>query len=372
MSKLFSPIKLGSLELVNRLVIPPMCQYSCETGTGIANYWHQMHYGNLAQSGAGLLIMEATAVQENGRISPEDLGIWNDEQAEVLAKLLKDIRSISEIKLGIQIAHAGRKASTQAPWCGGKYIAPNDGGWETVSASDVKFNQEQVRALSTEEVGQLKKDFVSAAVRAKNAGYDLIEIHGAHGYLLHQFLSPLSNKRDDQYGGFTENRMRLVLEIFEEVRKAVGTDIALGIRISGTDWVKGGWDIEQSILLCEKLKELGCDFIHVSSAGLSQKQEIPIGPNYQVPLATEIKNAVDMPVMAVGLITEPEQAEAIILTELADMVSVGRGVLFDPRWGWHAAHKLKTQVKIAPPYHRCEPHHVEDLFGSYFDTDNWR
>ncbi|RAT64136.1 oxidoreductase [Lonsdalea populi] len=359
MSQLFTPSKLGALTLDNRIVIAPMCQYSAEQG--FPTDWHAMHLGNLAQSGAGLLILEATAVQPEGRISAKDLGLWNDEQGTALAKQVEAIRRYSPIKLGIQLAHAGRKASTTEPWKGGQEVTIAEGGWKTVAPSALAYaDSSRPVALSAQQIEQLKADFVSAAVRAEKAGFDLIELHAAHGYLLHQFLSPLSNQRDDEYGGSLENRMRLVLDIFADVREAVC--IAVGVRISATDWVTGGWNEDDSATLSKRLEALGCDYIHVSSGGLSPDQEIPVGPNYQVPLASKIHESVNISTIAVGLITEAEQAEAIIATGQADFIALARGVLFDPRWPWHAAAKLGETLRVSPQYLRCEPHALRGLF----------
>lgn len=360
MSQLFTPSKLGALTLDNRIVIAPMCQYSAEQG--FPNEWHTMHLGNLAQSGAGLLIVEATAVQPEGRISPKDLGLWNDEQAAELAKLVACIRRSSPVKLGIQLAHAGRKASTAEPWKGEKYVAIADGGWQTVAPSALAYaDSRPPEALTTAQIQQIREDFVSAAKRAEKAGFDLIELHAAHGYLLHEFLSPLSNQRSDDYGGSLENRMRLMLEVFADVREAVS--IAVGVRISATDWIDGGWNEADSVTLSKQLEALGCDYIHVSSGGLSPEQEIPVGPNYQVPLASKIHESVGISTIAVGLITEAEQAEAIIATGQADFVGIARSVLFDPRWPWHAAARLGETIKVSPQYLRCEPHYLRGLFG---------
>lgn len=363
MSQLFSSARLGELSLENRIVIAPMCQYSAEEGYPTA--WHTIHLGNLALSGAGLLIVEATAVAPEGRISAKDLGLWSDSHAGALRNVVEEIRQYSPIKLGIQLGHAGRKASSALPWLGGDEIPPSENdGWQTIAPSSLPFgDRSQPVSLSGEQIIELKRSFVDAAKRAESIGFDLIELHAAHGYLLHQFLSPLSNQRDDNYGGSLENRMRLVLEIFSEVRAAVSKEVAVGIRISATDWVDEGWDLTQSIELSRQLQGLGCDYIHVSSGGLSAEQKIPVGPNYQVPFAQEINKAVDIPVIAVGLITEPEQAEAIISTGQADFVAVARAILYDPRWPWHAAAKLGAKATAAPQFLRCEPHALKGLFG---------
>ncbi|NDL61933.1 NADH:flavin oxidoreductase/NADH oxidase [Acerihabitans arboris] len=363
MSQLFTRYAIGQLPLDNRIVIAPMCQYSADEGK--ATSWHQIHLGHLALSGASLLIVEATAVAPEGRISPRDLGLWDDGTEQALAEVVKTIREHSSIALGIQLAHAGRKASTRVPWEGGNNIPPNEGGWQTLAPSAAAFaaSDHVPQAMTGEQIERLKADFVASAKRAQRIGFNLIELHAAHGYLLHQFLSPLANQRTDQYGGSLENRMRLALEVFQAVREAVSADIPVGVRISGSDWVDGGWDIKQSIALGKALQALGCDYIHVSSGGLSQQQKIPVGPGYQVPFARQIKEATGLNTIAVGLITEPEQAEAIVATGEADMIALARAVLYDPRWPWHAAAKLGAKVNGPKQYWRCEPHAVKDLFN---------
>lgn len=363
MSRLFSPLQIGQLQLPNRIVIAPMCQYSAELGQ--ATDWHTIHLGNLALSGAGLLIIEASAVEPRGRITYADLGLWNEDCAMALAKTLKAIRQYSSMPIGIQLAHAGRKASTEKPWDGGHAIAPEaKHGWQTVAPSNLPFhnNGPAPQSATLDDLARIRQAFVAAAERAKQLGIDLIEIHGAHGYLLHQFLSPLSNQRNDQYGGSLENRMRLLLEIFSDVRQVYPANKPVGVRISATDWVDGGWDLPQSIKLAKALAQRGCDYIHVSSGGLSPQQKIPVVPNYQVPFAEAIKQHVTMPVIAVGLITEPQQAEAILQNQQADAVALARGILYDPRWPWHAAAQLGATIKAAPQYLRCEPHEVKGLF----------
>ena len=364
MSHLFSPLALGPLELPNRIVIAPMCQYSAEDGR--PGNWHAMHYGQLAQSGAGLLIAEATAVQANGRISWADTGLWDDACAAAWRPVLAGIRTWSSMPLGIQLAHAGRKASCHRPWDGGAQLDAGDRrGWPTVSASELPYAAGEQAPLALDEAGiaRLVGDFAAAARRAQALGFDLIEIHAAHGYLLHQFLSPLSNTRSDAWGGSLENRMALLLAVFDAVKAAVADDIAVGVRISATDWVEGGWDLAQSIELAKVLDARGCHFLHVSSGGLDARQQIPVGPGYQVPLAQAIKAGVVMPVIAVGLITEPGHAEAIVASGQADAIALARGILYDPRWPWHAAAALGVQATAAPQYLRCQPHHLRGLFG---------
>ncbi|OSQ30254.1 NADH:flavin oxidoreductase/NADH oxidase [Thalassospira sp. MCCC 1A03138] len=364
MSHLFTQLCLGKLELENRIVIAPMCQYSAENGKFTA--WHDMHLGNLAQSGAGLLIIEATAIEPEGRITYGDVGLWDDETEAAFGKTLAAVRSHSDMPIAIQLAHAGRKASCEKPWDGGGAIAPDHkNGWQAVAPSAVPFRagDPEPEALNTSRISEIIQGFADAAKRADRLGLDAIEIHGAHGYLLHQFLSPRSNKRDDDYGGSLENRMRIVIEVYDAVRAAFDPAKPVGIRISASDWVEGGWDIDQSVELARVLKERGCDFIHVSSGGLHIDQKIPVGPNYQVPFADRIKSETGITTIAVGLITEAEQAEAIVFTGQADAIALARGILYDPRWPWHAAASLGAEVKAANQYLRCQPRTLKKLFG---------
>ena len=354
MTKLFTPYPLGKLQLPNRIVIPPMCQYSAVDGN--ATDWHVMHYGTLSHSGAGLLIIEATAVVPEGRISFADLGLWSDENEAALKRVLDAVRQYSSMPIAIQLAHAGRKASCDLAWKGGKQLSQDEGGWQTMAPSVSSFNPADRPAQALDETGmqRIKDAWVVAALRAQRIGLDAIEVHAAHGYLLHEFLSPLTNTRTDDYGGSLENRMRFPLEVFEAVRAAV-TEMTVGMGISASDWMDGGWDIEQSVALAHELKQRGCDFMHVSSGGLSPQQQVPLAPNYQVPFAARIKRETGLPTIAVGLITEPEQAEAIIAEGRADLVAVGRGMLYDPRWPWHAAAKLGAQVSAPPQLWRAPP-----------------
>ena len=362
MSKLFSPITLGKLVLNNRIVISPMCQYSAEQGQ--ASDWHLIHLGDLALSGAGLLFIEATAVSPEGRISRGDLGLWSDQTEKALARVIKSIRQYSDIPIGMQLAHAGRKASTQVPWQGGQAMSSENGGWQTVAPSALPFAAGGAQPLALDHAGllRIRDDFVSVAQRAHRLGIDVIELHAAHGYLLHQFLSPLSNTRADRYGGTLENRMRFPLEVFEAIRAAVPADKPVGIRISATDWMAGGWDIEQSVVFAKELQLRGCAFIDVSSGGLSPLQQIPAEPGYQVPFAARIRRETGLVTIAVGLITEPEQAETIVSTGQADMVALARGMLYDPRWPWHAAAKLGAQVDAPRQYLRAQPRELKTLF----------
>ena len=365
MSKLFSPYSLGSLELSNRIVIAPMCQYSASDG--LPTDWHTIHLGNLALSGAALLILEASAVTPEGRISPDDLGLWSDRHADALKPVIAAIRRHAPIKLGVQLSHAGRKASTEVPWEGGAQIAPDQPrGWQTEAPSSVPHAEGEVAPLALDAAGlqRIKDAFVAAARRAHALGLDVIELHGAHGYLLHQFLSPLANRRDDEYGGALEHRMRYPLEVFDAVRAAVPASMAVGMRISATDWVEGGWDIEQSVRLAHELKARGCDYIHVSSGGASPHQQIPVEPNYQIGFAERIKRETGLPTIGVGLITEARQAEAILQEGRADLVALARAMLFDPRWPWHAAAELGDQVVAPPQYWRSQPREYKTLFGT--------
>lgn len=362
MSQLFSPITLGPLTLENRIVIAPMCQYSAVEGQ--ATSWHQIHLGHLALSGASLFIIEATAVEPIGRISPQDLGLWDDVTEEALGNVMQEVRRYSPIRFGIQLGHAGRKASTVKPWENGGQVNQEEGGWQTVAPSALEFQEGDHLPLELDLVGleRVKQAFVESAQRAVRLGFELIELHAAHGYLLHQFLSPLSNQRTDQYGGSLENRMRFPLEVLQAVRQAVPDQIAVGIRLSATDWVDGGWDLEQSIVFCQQAEALGSDFLHVSSGGLSPLQKIEVKEGYQVPFASAIRQKVSIPVMAVGLITDAQYAEAIINNGDADMVALARGLLYNPRWVWHAAAELNAQVTVPPQYLRSEPHGVKGTF----------
>ena len=363
MSHLFQPLRLGALELANRILIAPMCQYSAEDGQ--ATDWHMIHLGHLALSGAGLLITEATAVSAEGRISPADLGLYSDADEAALERVLRAIRAHSPIPVAVQLAHAGRKASSRAPWEGGTQIAPSQpGGWKTEAPSAIPHaaGEEAPAALDAEGLARVRASFAEAARRAARLGIDGLEVHGAHGYLLHQFLSPLSNQRTDGYGGSLENRMRCPLEVFDAVRSAFPAERPVWMRLSATDWVPGGWDVEGTVALGLALKARGCAAIHVSAGGVSPHQQIPLGPGYQVPFAERVKAEVGLPTIAVGLITEPEQAEAIIAGGHADAVSLARAMLYDPRWPWHAAAKLGAQVSAPPQYWRSQPREQRDLF----------
>jgi 2,4-dienoyl-CoA reductase-like NADH-dependent reductase (Old Yellow Enzyme family) len=362
---LFKPIRVRNLNLSNRIVIAPMCQYSAEDGR--MNDWHLIHLGQLALSGAALLTIEATAVLPEGRITWADVGLWNDETEAAMRRTLEGIRRWSDMPIAIQLNHAGRKASTEVPWAGGAQIAPGvSHGWQTEAPSAVPFADGTVAptALDRDGLRRVRDAFVASAARAARLGLDAVQLHAAHGYLLHQFLSPLSNRRDDEYGGSTENRMRFPLEVFDAVRAAFPAEKAVTMRVSATDWVEGGWDVDQTVAFAKSLEARGCDAIHISSGGLHPAQQIPVGPSYQVPLARTVKAAVRMPVVAVGLITGFDQAEAIVGTGDADMIALARAILFDPRWPWHAAAELGGQVRAPNQYLRSRPRQYKDLFES--------
>ena len=363
MSALFSPLDIGGIQLANRIVIAPMCQYSAEDGC--MSDWHLIHLGHLALSGAALLTIEATSVTPEGRITDGDVGLWSDANEEAIARVLASIRRWSEMPIAIQLGHAGRKASTDKPWFGGAQIGPDEpNGWQTVAPSAVPFAEGENPPVEPDRSGldRIRTAFVKAAERAARLDLAAVQLHGAHGYLLHQFLSPLSNRRTDEYGGSLENRIRFPLEVFDAVRAAFPAEKPVTMRVSATDWVEGGWDIEQTIEFARTLEARGCAAIHVSSGGLDPRQEIPVGPSYQVPLAREIKRAVTMPVIAVGLITDFQQAEAIVGTGDADLVALARGILYDPRWPWHAAAALGGRVAAPPQYLRSQPRQHKDLF----------
>lgn len=363
-TKLFSPIKVGPLHLKNRIVIAPMCQYSADEGQ--MTDWHMMHLGNLALSGAGVLTIEATAVTPEGRITYGDVGLYSDACETAMGRVLNGIRRWSDIPIAIQLAHAGRKASSELPWKGGHQLAPNAvGGWKTVAPSAIPFREsyDAPEALDSQGLARIRDGFVEAAKRALRLGIDAVQLHSAHGYLLHEFLSPLSNQRTDEYGGSLENRMRFPLEVFDAVRAVWPTSKPLTVRVSASDWVEGGWDIDGTIAYAKALEARGCDAIHVSSGGLSPDQKIAIGPNYQVPFARAVKQAVKMPVVAVGLITEFEQAEAILSTGDADLIALARTVLYDPRWPWHAAAHFGETIEAAPQYLMGRPRSHPKLFA---------
>lgn len=363
MSLLFQPLSIGELTLANRIIIAPMCQYSAIDGN--AQDWHMMHLGHLAMSGAGVMILEAAAVSAEGRITPGDLGLYCDDNEAALRRVLKAIRSHSDMPLVIQLAHAGRKASSRAPWEGGDQILPDaPGGWKAVAPSPLPHapGEDAPVALASSDLARTRKDFVQSAERSVRLGFQGIELHMAHGYLLHQFLSPLSNQRTDAYGGSLEARIRFPLEVFEAVKAAVPADLPVWVRVSATDWVLDGWDLESTLALSGALKDRGCAAIHVSTGGVSPLQQIPVGPGYQVPFAARIKAETGLPTIAVGLITEPEQAEKILQDGDADAIALARAMLYDPRWPWHAAAALGAQVEAPKQYWRSQPREFSNLF----------
>ncbi len=361
--RLFEPMRLGPLSLDNRILIAPMCQYSASEGT--PGDWHLIHLGHLALSGAGLLILEATAVEAEGRITPGDLGLYSDANEEGLARVLAAMRAHSSMPVAMQLGHAGRKASSRAPWEGGAQIRPGEpGGWKAFAPSAVPHapGEDTPLALDAEGLARVREAFVAAARRAARLGIEGIEIHAAHGYLLHQFLSPLANHRDDAYGGSLENRLRFPLEVFDAVRAVFPAERPVWVRVSAVDWVEGGWDLEGTVAFAKALEARGCAAIHVSSGGVSPKQAIALGAGYQVPFAERVKAEVAIPVIAVGLITEARQAEAILAEGKADAISLARAILYDPRWPWHAAAELGAQVKAPVQYWRSQPREFKDLF----------
>ncbi|MBA2934375.1 NADH:flavin oxidoreductase/NADH oxidase [Sphingomonas sp. CGMCC 1.13654] len=362
-AKLFEPLTVGSLTLANRIVIAPMCQYSAVDGC--MTDWHVIHLGHLAQSGAALLTIEATAVLPEGRISYGDVGLYDDDTEAAMGKVIESVRKWSSIPIAVQLAHAGRKASTELPWKGGRQIAPGQpNGWQTLAPSPRAFASGENSPVALDRAGmeRVRDAFADAARRAARLGLNAVQIHAAHGYLLHQFLSPLSNRREDEYGGSLENRMRFPLEVFDAVRAAFPPERPVTVRVSGTDWVEGGWTIEETVAFAQALEARGCSAIHVSSGGLDPTQAIPVGPSYQVPLARAVKQAVGIPVVAVGLITDFEQAEAIVGTGDADMIALARAILYDPRWPWHAAAHLGASVHAPDQYLRSQPRQFRSLF----------
>lgn len=355
---LFSPLRIKSVELKNRIVISPMCMYS--SIDGFSNNWHLVHLGSRAVGGAGLIFTEATAISPEGRITPDDLGIWKDEHIAGLKNITEFLHSQNAIS-GIQLAHAGRKASTTSPWKGRKILTLENGGWETVAPSAVPFHENEILPLAMDhkEIEKVIADFKLATIRALKAGFKVVEIHAAHGYLLHQFLSPLSNKRTDSYGGSFENRIRLIIEVTHVVREIWPENLPLFVRISVTDWVENGWNEEESIALSKILKEKGVDLIDCSSGALVPNAKIPVKKGYQVPFAEKIKARAEMLTGAVGLITEAEQAEKILQEQKADLIFIARESLRNPYFPLHAAHKLGEDVSWPSQYERAAENHTK-------------
>lgn len=361
--KLFDPLRLRGLALDNRVVVSPMCQYSSVDGR--ANDWHLVHWAQMMMSGAGLFTIEATAVTADGRITPGDFGLYDDACEEALTQTLARARAqCPPIPVAMQLAHAGRKASSRVPWEGGTLITLDDGGWTPLAPSAVPHaaGEPPPAALDDAGLARVREAFAAAARRAGRAGIDALEIHMAHGYLLHEFLSPLANFRTDRYGGGFEARIRFPLEIFDAVRTAWPEAKPLGVRLSCTDWVDGGWTLDESVELSRRLVARGCDWIDASSGGVSPLQKIPLGPGYQVGFAREIKRAAGATTMAVGLIEEPGQAEAIIASGDADLVAMARAFLWNPRWVWHAAAALGETVEPPAQYSRAAPRRSAAVF----------
>ena len=343
-SALFQPLTLRGVTFANRIWVSPMCQYSADNG--VASSWHDVHIGSFSTGGAGLIMMEASGVTPEGRISTKCLGLWNDNQTDRLRPIVDFAHSFGA-KIGIQLAHAGRKGSCLPPWSDHPMASKEEGGWESVAPSPISFGGKYPvpRELTISEIKELVRSFADAAQRVASVGFDLVEIHAAHGYLIHQFLSPLSNQRSDNYGGSFENRIRFIIEIVKAVREVIPDSMPLFVRISATDWLEGGWTIDDSIELSKTLKNCGVDLIDVSSGGTSSGAPVPVGPGYQVPLAHQIRVESQIPTSAVGMITDPQQAEAIIAEGRADAVMLGREMLRNPRWAFHAAHVLGAEVK---------------------------
>lgn len=355
MSKLFEPLRIRDLTFPNRVWVSPMCQYSATEG--VPGDWHLVHLGQFATGGAGLVMTEAAAVSDIGRISAQDAGIWNDAQIPAWRRITDFLHAHGAVT-GIQLAHAGRKASARRPWEGTGTISIADGGWEPVAPSAAAFDGYATpRELTATEIADLPRQFAEAARRSVDAGFDVIELHFAHGYLLHEFYSPLSNTRTDEYGGDFEGRTRILLEVADAVRAEIGAAVPLFARISATDWVDGGWTAEDSVRLAKLLGEHGIDLVDASTGGNDPRQSIPVGPGYQVPFADRVRSEAGLPTAAVGMITEPRQAEEILASGAADAVFIGRAMLRDPHWALRAAHELGDEVRWPEQYARAKSWH---------------
>ena len=354
-SALFTPFQLRGLTLPNRVVVSSMCQYMSQDGS--ANDWHLMHLGQFSMGAAGLVMTEATHVSPEGRISHRCLGLYSDDNESTLQRVVDFCRNHGVTKLGIQLAHAGRKGSVQPPAQGGKPLGPDERAWQTLAPSAVPFapGWPAPLALDREGLMRVRQQFVEAARRAARIGFDLVELHAGHGYLLHEFLSPLSNRRDDEYGGSTMNRIRFPLEVFHAVREVWPAQRPLGLRVSASDWVDGGWTPEETVTLARELKGLGCDFMDLTSGQLDPRQSIPFAPSYNIPFAEKVKKEAGLPVMAVGMITRAHQAEQLVAEGRTDLVAIARAMMDDPRWAWHAARELSADTAYAPNYIRCSP-----------------
>lgn len=351
---LFTPLEVAGLKLANRICVAPMCQYSAVDGA--MTDWHLMHLGTLALSGAGMLVIEATGVTPEGRITPQCVGLYSDAAEAAMARVIGHVRNVSAVRLGVQLGHAGRKGSAQRPWEGRGALAPAAGGWVTEAPSAVALapGWPVPRAMTAEDLERVRAAYVAAALRAARLGLDFIELHCTHGYLLSEFLSPLANRREDAYGGTLAQRMRFPLEVVEAVRAAV-SHLPLGAKISGSDFAPGGWTPEDAVAFARELKARGCAYVTVSGGGVVLDAKVPVAPGYQVPFAEKVKREAGIVTGAVGLITEPAQAEAILAEGRADFVSLARAMLYDPRWPAHAAQALGAAVPYPPQYERAAP-----------------
>lgn len=355
MSQLFTSFTIGGMEVANRITVAPMCQYSAVDGS--MNDWHVMHLGTLAVSGAGMLVIEATGVTPEGRITHGCTGLYSDANEAAMKRVVEFVRGVSPIRLGIQLAHAGRKASAERPWEGRGALKSGQGAWETVAPSAIPLaaGWHTPTALDRAGMDRVRDAFVAAARRADRLGLDFIELHSTHGYLLSEFLSPLSNRREDEYGGSLENRMRYPLEVFSALRDAWPRAKPVGAKIGGTDFAPGGWTPDDAVVYARELKRLGCDYVTVSGGGVVLAAKVPVSAGYQVPYAERVKRDTEITTGAVGLIAQPQQAEEIIASGKADFISLARAMLFDPRWPWHAALALGGDVKYPPQYERAHP-----------------
>jgi 2,4-dienoyl-CoA reductase-like NADH-dependent reductase (Old Yellow Enzyme family) len=354
-SALFSPIKLRGLELKNRLVVSPMCQYNSDNGS--ANDWHLMHLGQFSLGAGALVMTESTHVSPEGRISHKCAGMYSDENEAAMKRVIGFCKQYGIAAQGIQLGHSGRKGSTQPPAVGGKPLKPEEGAWETIGPSALPFAPDwhTPRAMTKADIDRVRNEFVQATQRSLRIGYDLVELHAGHGYLGHEFLSPLSNKRTDEYGGSLENRMRFPLETFAAMRAVWPADKPMGVRISATDWMDGGWTPEEAVVFARELKKLGCDYVDASTGALDPRQQIPLAAGYQVQFAEKIRKEAAIATMAVGLITEPQQCEDIVASGKADFVCMARGAMWDPRFAWHAAEALGAEAPYAPRTMACHP-----------------
>jgi 2,4-dienoyl-CoA reductase-like NADH-dependent reductase (Old Yellow Enzyme family) len=354
-SALFSPIRLADLELANRIAVAPMCQYSADDG--VATDWHMTHLGMLANSGAGLVVVEATHVERRGRITHGCLGLYSDDCEAALERVVNHCRRIGTAKLGIQLAHAGRKASAQRPWEGAKALRPNEDPWPTIAPSALPFGPDwhTPTAMTEDDMEHVRASFTQAARRAVRLGFDAIELHLAHGYLLHSFVSPLSNKRNDEWGGSLDGRMRFPLEVARAARAVVPSGTPLGARITGTDWVEGGLTGDDAVALTKALKTAGLDYVDISSGNITPNSRWPSDPGFNVPIAERVRRESGLPVRAVGMIVNAKQAEAIVAEGKADMVAMARAFLDDPHWAWHAAQTLGAEVARPLQYARVAP-----------------